>query len=195
MREEPPQTMRVVAIPGSLRDGSHSRMAARIALDGAETVGAETELIDLRAYELTFCCGKLSDEDAPPDVLKLRKKLRAAHGIILVTPEYHGSLSGVLKNALDLMGWHEFEGKMLGLVGVSGGMLGGVNALTELRTIGRVLHAWVVPEQAVVAHAKDQFDADGTLKDERLAERLLEVGRQVGRFARLHNAQIGRAHV
>ena len=56
----------------------------------------------------------------PPGVGKLREEVRAAEGIILGTPEYHGGFSGVLKNALDLMGFDEFEGKMMGLVGVSG---------------------------------------------------------------------------
>lgn len=189
MREEPPQAIRVVGIAGSLRPGSYSRMALRIALDGAREMGADVELLDLRDYELMFCCGKLGDEDVPPDVLKLRHKLRAAQGIILSTPEYHGSLSGVLKNALDLTGWSEFEGKMVGLIGVSGGAMGALKALDDLRTIGRSLHAWVVPEQAGVPRAKDAFDAEGRLKDTALEERLKEVGRQVARFARLHNAR------
>lgn len=188
MRQEPPQVVRVVGIGGSLRPGSFSRQTARIALEGAAEVGAETELIDLRDYDLIFCCGKQSDEELPADVLRLRNKVRAAQGIILSTPEYHGSVSGVLKNTLDLMGWNEFEGKMLGLVGVSGGTLGAIKALEDLRTIGRALHAWVVPEQAGVPRASGAFDADGRLKDERLSERVKEVGRQVARFARLHNA-------
>jgi len=54
----------------------------------------------------------------------LREEVKQAHGIILGTPEYLGSYSGVLKNALDLMGFEEFEGKMLGLLGVSGGAMG-----------------------------------------------------------------------
>lgn len=189
MRQEPPRSVRVVAIGGSLREGSFSRQTAVIALEGAHQVGAETEFIDLRDYALTFCCGKQSDEEVRPDVLRLREKVRNAQGVILATPEYHGSVSGVLKNALDLMGWTEFEGKMIGLVGVSGGSMGALKALDDLRTIGRSLHAWVVPEQAGVPRAGDAFDEAGRLKDERLAERVREVGRQVGRFARLHNAR------
>jgi FMN reductase len=71
------------------------------------------------------------------NVVNLRRKKR----IILVTPEYHGGYSGVLKNALDLMGFDEFEGKMLGLVGVSGGRMGAFGARNSLREVGRALHA------------------------------------------------------
>ena len=80
------------------------------------------KLIDLRDYRLTFADGEDENpESVPEDVLRLRREVGSAHGILLGTPEYHGSLSGVLKNALDLMGFDEFEGKMIGLIGVSGG--------------------------------------------------------------------------
>ena len=70
-----------------------------------------------------FRAGK-DDTGYPDDVFRLRTEVKEAEGVILGTPEYHGSFSGVLKNALDLMGFDEFEGKMIGLVGVSGGRMG-----------------------------------------------------------------------
>ena len=109
--------------------------------------------------------------------------------MILGTPEYHGGLSGVLKNALDLMGFEEFEGKMLGLVGVSGGRLGAFGAMHSLRDVGRALHAWVIPEQASVPQAWQVFDEQGHCKDAETEKRLKEVGRQVVRFAFLHTAE------
>jgi NAD(P)H-dependent FMN reductase len=112
---------------------------------------------------------------------------QAGPGIILGTPEYHGGYSGVLKNALDLMGFEEFEGKMLGLVGVSGGAIGAFGAMNSLREVGRALHAWVVPEQASIPRAWQQFDDAGNLKDPELNERVREV-RQVARFAYLHGS-------
>src|SRR5712692_7918643 len=132
----------VVAICGSLRRGSSTRLALKIALQGAQEVGAQTRLIDLQDYQLVFCDGKEDESTYPEDVFRLRREVGQARGIILGTPEYHGSFSGVLKNALDLMGFAEIEGKMIGLVGVSGGALGAINALNSLRTIGRALHAW-----------------------------------------------------
>ena len=180
--------IRVVGLSGSLRDGSYTRLAVQVALRGAAELGAETRLLDLRDYELPFCDGRVNEETCPPDVLRLRRDLRAAQGIILGTPEYHASFSGVLKNALDLMGFDEFEGKMLGLVGVSGGRLGAINALNSLRMVGRALHAWVIPEQVSVAEAFRAFDAEGRPRDSRTESALLEVGRQVARFAFLHNS-------
>lgn len=181
--------VKVIAINGSLRPVSYTRMSLNIALQGAAELGVETELVELREYDLVFCRGKDFEVDYPPDVFRLREVVREAQGIILGTPEYHGSYSGVLKNALDLMGFSEFGSKMVGLVGVSGGAMGAFHALTSLRVVGRSLHAWVVPQQASVPHARRLFDEDGNLSDSQIEDRLLEVGRQVARFAYLHNSE------
>jgi NAD(P)H-dependent FMN reductase len=181
--------MHIVGICGSLRAGSYTRLALQIALRGAEEIGAQTHLIDLREYDLPFCDGVKDESGYPEDVARLRGHVQAAQGIILGTPVYHGSFSGVLKNALDLMGFHEFEGKMVGLLGVSGGRTGAVNTLDTLRPVGRVLHAWVIPEQVSIAEAWKAFDRTGRLKDPELEERLLELGRQVTRFSYLHTSE------
>jgi NAD(P)H-dependent FMN reductase len=180
--------VRVAGLCGSLREGSYTRLALRVALRGAEELGAESRLIDLRTYSLPFCDGGEVSTNAD-DVFRLRRELQMAQGIILGTPVYHGSYSGVLKNALDLMGFREFEGKMMGLVGVSGGRTGAVNALDSLRAVGRVLHAWVIPEQVSIPEAWKVFDAEDNLQDTELENRLLEVGRQVVRFAYLHTSE------
>jgi FMN reductase len=178
--------IRVVGICGSLRPGSHTHQALTVALRGAEEADAETQLIDLRDYRLVFCDG---GDELPADVARLRADVKRAHGIIFATPEYHGGYSGVLKNALDLMGFDEIEGKMIGLVGVSGGAMGGFAALNSLREVGRALHAWVVPEQAAVPHVSDAFDDDGNCTDAGVEKRLKAVGRQVAKFASLHNSE------
>ena len=181
--------VRVVGICGSLRAGSHTRMALDLGLRGAQEVSAQTELIDLRDYRLIFCDGKQDESAYPEDVFGLRRTVRQAQGIILATPEYHGGVSGVLKNALDLMGFDEFEGKMIGLIGVSGGRMGALNALNSLRTIGRALHAWVIPEQVSIPEAWNLFDQEGNAKDSEQRYRLMDVGRQVARFAYLHTSE------
>jgi len=117
--EEARDQILIVAICGSLRPGSYTRMALQVALRGARETGAEATLIDLRDYQLAFCDGKEDDKEYPKDVFRLREEVKSAHGLILGTPEYHGGVSGVLKNALDLMGFEELEGKMIGLIGVS----------------------------------------------------------------------------
>ena len=184
----PDQPLRVAAICGSIRPGSYTRLALEVALEGAAAAGADTSLIDLGSYELVFCDGKEDESGYPSDVSRLREDVKTAQGIILATPEYHGGYSGVLKNAMDLMGFDEFRGKMIGLVGVSGGTMGAVNALNSLRTVGRAVHAWVVPLQASVPEAWKVFDG-GKLTDNDIANRLRDVGRQVAGFARLHNSE------
>lgn len=183
------EPVRITGICGSIRQGSYTRLALMLALRGAEEAGAQTELIDLRDYRIIFCDGKEDESLYPEDVFKLREAVRRAQGIILATPEYHGGYSGVLKNALDMMGFEEFEGKMLGLVGVSGGRLGAFGAMHSLRDVGRALHAWVIPEQASVPQAWQVFDEQGYCKDAEMEKRLKEVGRQVVRFACLHTAE------
>ena len=184
--------VKVVGICGSLRQASYTRMALKVALRGAEEAGAETQLIDLRDYQLVFCDGGDSDDKTPQDVSRLREEVKGAQGVILATPEYHGGYSGVLKNALDLMGFDEFEGKMIGLVGVSGGSMGAFGALSALRSVGRALHAWVVPEQAAVANVDEVFDEDGNCRVKDIEGRLRAVGRQVAKFASLHNSDQAR---
>jgi len=184
------ESILIAAISGSLGMVNYTRMAVVVALRGAAEVGAQVRLLDLRDYELAFCDGRLDERTYPPDVFRLRHDVQQAHGIILGTPTYHGGYSGVLKNALDLMGFDEFEGKMIGLVGISGGRAGAMDALDCLRAVGRALHAWVVPEQVGIAEVGRVFDrSSGAISDAELEGRLLAVGRQVARFAYLHSSR------
>jgi NAD(P)H-dependent FMN reductase len=127
----------------------------------------------------------MAEDEYPPDVFRLRQELRDAHGIILGTPEYHGSLSGALKNMLDLMGAEEFEGKIVGLVAVAGGHAGATNSLNTMRMIGRNLHSWVLPQEVSIADSAQAFDANGSAKDPGIEKRLLNIGAQVVRLASL----------
>ena len=144
--------------------------------------------LKLGEYNLVFQGSVASESDYPPGVFKLREKVKRAHGILLGSPEYHGSFSGVLKSALDLMGFDEFENKVIGLVGVSGGRMGAVNALSMLRTVGTSLHAWVVPNDVSIPNSSEAFDADGNLHDAELTARVKAVGEQVTEFAALQNS-------
>lgn len=161
-------------------------MALNIALKAAEGPTCETYLIDLRDFDLVFADGTADSGGILPEIQRFRDRLREADGVIIGTPEYHGSFSGVLKNALDLTGFAEWEGKMIALVGVSGGRMGAHNALNSLRDIGRSLHAWVIPEQVSIPEAYKRFDAAGHITDHTLVGRLHEVGRQIARFTFIH---------
>lgn len=178
------QEIVITGVVGSLREAGHTRIAVTTALEGAAESGAVTRLADLREYDLPFCN---EDEPDSPEVIRLRADVGSAHGLILGTPEYHGGYSGVLKNAIDLMGFDEFEGKIVGLVGVSGGAMGAQQALHGLRVIGRALHAWVIPQQASVPQAYENL-APTAPERETYERRLREVGRQVARFSALHSS-------
>ena len=136
----------------------------------------------MRDFDLVFY-GSVPQDRYPPDVLRLRKVLKDSQGIILATPEYHGSLTGALKNMLDLMSIEEFETKIVGLVGVAGGHIGAINSLNTMKTICRNLHCWVLPQEVSIANSAHTFNDDGTVKDPKIEERLLNVGRQLVKFA------------
>jgi FMN reductase len=161
--------VKIVGIAGSLRPGSYSQQALKIAAERVEALGAEVEILDLRSLNLPFCDGGDEYPDYP-DVEKLRQAVLEADGIILATPEYHGSVSGVLKNALDLMGFEQFSGKVTGLISVLGGQSNS-NALNDMRTILRWIHAWTIPEQVAIGQAWKAFDENGNLVDENLSKR------------------------
>ena len=161
--------VKIVGMAGSLRSSSYSQQALEIAAQRVEALGAEMEILDLRCLKLPFCNGE-NDYPEYPDVDKMREKVKQADGLILATPEYHGSVSGVIKNALDLMSFEHLDGKVTGLISVLGGQSNS-NALNDLRLIMRWVHGWVIPEQIAIGQAWNAFSTDGKLLDEKLSER------------------------
>jgi FMN reductase len=161
--------VKIVAIAGSLRQDSTSQMALNLAAQRVEALGAEIEVLDLREMKLPFCDGGDEYPDYP-DVKRLQEAFSRADGIILATPEYHGSVSGVLKNALDLMSFDQLSGKVAGLISVLGGQPNS-NALNDLRIILRWVHAWCIPEQVAIGQAWKVFSPEGKLLDEKLSQR------------------------
>lgn len=161
--------VKIVGIGGSLRRDSYSQIALNVAASRVEALGAEMEVLDLRLLQLPFCNGEDEYPDYP-DVKRLQQTVKQADGLILATPEYHGSVSGVLKNALDLMSFEQLDGKVTGLISVLGGQPNS-NALNDLRIIMRWVHGWVIPEQIAIGQAWKAFDPEGKLLDEKLSQR------------------------
>jgi FMN reductase len=162
--------VKIVGIAGSLRAGSYSHMALEVAAQKIRSLGAEVEILDLRQMKLPFCDG---GDDYPeyPDVQRLQDAFSQADGMVLVSPEYHGSISGVLKNTLDLMSFDQLAGKVAGFISILGGQSNS-NALNDLRLVLRWVHAWSIPEQVAIGQAWQAFTPEGKLVDEKLSQRL-----------------------
>lgn len=178
--------MNVLGISGSLRAESAARKALERALAGAESAGARARLLDLRELDLP-----LYDEDEArytaqnrEAVVHLNEAATAADAFIIASPEYHGGMSGVIKNAIDHLAGRHFRGKAAGVVAVAGGRVAPVSTALMLRTVLRQLGAIAVPQQVLLPEAEKLFDADGNLVDTELARRLADLGVEVVRLAR-----------
>ncbi len=173
--------LRVVGIGGTLRSRSFTLTAVATALDGARQAGAEITLLDLRELELP-----LYDRDREtvedPSVRRLITEVRHCDGLILGSPVYQESCSGLVKNALDhlnrLVGDRPplLGARAVGLVSVGGNEMS-TGAVITLRTVCRALGAWVLPGYAVIG--TPSFEAGGGLFDLMARDRLLLLGRQL----------------
>jgi NAD(P)H-dependent FMN reductase len=177
--------VKVLGISGSMRSPSATGKAVQIALDGAAAFGAEVDYIDISTLDLPFCDGRVDIETYPENVHEFRRAIRSAQGIILGTPEYHNSMTGALKNAIDLCLWDDFAQKMVGVIGVAGGAIGAINSINHTRTVMRGVGAWVVPHQVSIAHSGKAFDHELELLEPALLDRLHRLGRDVTKFSRL----------
>ncbi|MGB8700388.1 MAG: NADPH-dependent FMN reductase, partial [Thermosynechococcaceae cyanobacterium] len=169
--------IQIVGLAGSLRTGSYSKQALAITLQKVESFGARVELLDLQEMQLPFCNGA-DDYPNHPDVARLQAAVAGADGVILATPEYHGSVSGVLKNALDLLSFEHLAGKVTAAISILGGQSNS-NALTDLRVITRWVPAWMSPEQVAIGQAWKVFDGEGRLTDPKMEERLTALAQSL----------------
>jgi NAD(P)H-dependent FMN reductase len=170
--------LKIVAIGGSLRENSCCYLALEHLTQVLIRLGYQTRIFDLRIMRLPFCDGY--NQDPSPDypaVGELRRAVSSAHALVLATPEYHGSVSGVLKNALDLLSVEHLRGKVAGVIGVLGGATNS-NALNDLTRMLRCCHAWVLPDSIAIARAQSVFRT-GTITDADLLGRFNDFARRL----------------
>jgi len=187
---------RVVAVSGSLRDGSYTKAALQYALDAAGTAGVETDLIDLTEVDLPLYDPDRATEDAG-DAAELLARVRAADGVLLGSPVYHGSYSAAFRNFHDYCGFDEYEETVVGLlVAAGGGSIAGT--LGDLRNTVRGVHGWTLPLEVGLRNASDRFadwdrepdpgeigaDSDYEFVDESLRTRTCTLGYRVGTYAK-----------
>jgi chromate reductase len=173
--------MRVLAISGSLRAASHNTALLRVAAELAPA-GMELELYD----ELELIPPYNEDHDgeaSPPPVTSLRERIAAADAVLFSTPEYNGSVPGLLKNAVDWasrpFGRSALWGKPVAAVGASTGEYGALWAQADLRKTLGIAGARVLEAELAVGKAGDRFTAEGELNDPEVRERLLEILEQL----------------
>jgi FMN reductase len=177
--------MKLVVLVGSMRERSASRFALAVAARGATEAGAEVRWLEIKDLDLPFCDGREDPATYGPAVTTFRAAVAEADALLVGSPEYHGSLSGSLKNAIDLLGTDTLKGRMVGLLAAARGDAGAMNTLNHLRHIFRWVHAWVLPTQVSIPRAAEAFDDGGRAVRPGVEEELLNLGREVVRYARL----------
>jgi chromate reductase len=169
--------MRILAISGSLRESSYNTALVRAARDLAPD-GVEVELYDGLA-ELPPYNQDVQDLAPPAPVEDLREQVARADALLIATPEYNGSIPGVLKNAID---WASrpfpencLRAKPVAIVGASTGAYGALWAQADLRKVLGIAGARVLEGELAVPRAPERFDADGRLTDAMVRQRLADV--------------------
>ena len=181
------QPIQILGIAGSLRRASYNRAALQAAM---QLVPQDTAL-DI--FELDGISGFNQDEEQnpPPKVIELKRRIREADAILIVTPEYNYSIPGVLKNAIDWAsrpyGDSAWNGKPVALMGASIGAIGTARAQYHLRQVFVFLNMLPINQpEVMISNAGERFDAQGNLTDEttkklirQLLQRLADWTRQL----------------
>lgn len=162
--------MKVTILSGSVRLERQSHKVALYVETQLKHRGVETDVIDLAAEPLPiFGDPSMENSTVESRVKELGARLNRADALIFVTPEYHGSFSGVIKNALDYY-WAEFQRKAIGVIAASSGKMGGINASSQLQHVVLSLGAYPVPMKLLVPEVHLAFDEGHQPVNERLVQ-------------------------
>ncbi|MGY4303368.1 FMN reductase [Bradyrhizobium sp. USDA 4369] len=175
----------IVGIGGTQRESSASAAALRYALARAAQLGATTELFTGPALRLPL----YDQGERSPSALAMIAALRDADGVIVATPSYHGSVSGLVKNALDYTedlredARAYLSGRAVGAIVCADGNQAMGSTLATVRSVVHALRGWPTPFSAVINTSQRPFTADGECKDAATAQHLWLVAEQVVEFA------------
>ncbi|MFE4984001.1 MULTISPECIES: NADPH-dependent FMN reductase [unclassified Streptomyces] len=180
----------MVGIGGSPRPDSTAERALRVVLAEAERQGAEVTCIG--GAELVMPLYDPREGLRSARALRLVSEIAAADGLVLASPAYHGSISGLVKNALDHVeelrddARPYFSGRAVAGLAVAQGWQGGVSTLAALRDVTHALRGWPTPLGVVVNTAVAGFGPDGACTDPDVQRRLETMATQVVDFARMY---------
>lgn len=150
--------IRLLGVCGSMRANSYSTRVAAIALAAAREHGAETRMLELSAIDLPTYNPDNESMDHP-GLHGATEAVNWADAFLLASPDYHGSMSGAMKNFLDFY-WSEFAGKLFAYVCASHEK--GLTVMEQMRTSVRQCYGWSLPYGVSVYGEKD-FDPSGRL--------------------------------
>jgi FMN reductase len=179
---------RIVGIGGTTKPGSSTERTLAATLQAAERLGAQTTLF---AGPVLAQLPLYSPEDAQRSGLQRQfvEAVRQADGLVLATPAYHAGISGLLKNAIDLL--EDLRGdvrpylhdRAVGCIVTAHGWQGAGTTLTSVRTIVHALRGWPTPLGITLNTAERLFDDDGNCLDERVQVQFAMLAAQVVGFA------------
>ncbi|MDR3720526.1 MAG: NAD(P)H-dependent oxidoreductase [Candidatus Acidoferrales bacterium] len=178
----------IVGIGGTTRTGSSTDRALRVALEAAQEAGARTFVFD-GAFLSRLPHFAPESSERNEEQRQLVEMVRRADGLIVASPGYHGGVSGLVKNALDLLEDLRddercyLDGRAVGCIVNAAGWQACVSTLVALRSIVHALRGWPTPFGASLNTTEKPFDAAGACKNEKVARQLATVGRQVVEFA------------
>ncbi|HEV2364834.1 MAG TPA: NADPH-dependent FMN reductase [Caulobacteraceae bacterium] len=178
----------IVGIGGTVRSGSTSETALARALGFAADAGARTELFG-GAFLASLPIYNPSAPERFADLERFVEAVRLADGVIIATPGYHGSISGLVKNALDCLEWLKederpyLDGRAAGCIVAASGHQACGSALASLRAIVHALRGWPTPFGATLNTGVGLFSEDGAFLDPRDSWQVETVAAQVVAFA------------
>jgi len=187
-------SIRIVGLGGTYRPRSSTEQALRVALASAAALGAETVLLgaeelDLPLYRPGPGAGGPAGETLHPRAVRLLDEIRSADGIIVASPGYHGTLSGLVKNALDYIEELRkdrrpyLEGRAVGCVATGAGWQATASTLATLRTVAHALRGWPTPLGVCINTMEAAFTPAGPCSVPGINAQLELVGQQVTQFA------------
>ncbi len=170
------QSIRVMGICGTYDLKSANGRMLELILNECAEQGAEISIWDHGDKPLPLVGAKGSWDDV--NVKEFQEMATSADAYILSSPEYHGTMSGVMKNSLDWLYSKHTSGKVFGLVCTLGGQSSN-NTLNHMRIAARWIHGWVIPEQVAVPNIKEAFEEDGSLKNAAIRERVSSLATSI----------------
>lgn len=180
---------RIVGIGGTTKPGSSTEKALVACLAAAERLGADIQLVPgSRLAGLPLYSPE--ETTRTPEQRQFVATVREADGLILATPAYHAGMSGLLKNAIDLLEDLRdqprpyLDGRAVGCIVTAYGWQGAGTTLTSVRTIVHALRGWPTPLGVTLNTAIPLFDGAGVCTDERVRTQFEMLAAQVVGFAR-----------